>query len=434
MKKLRQIVGWVLLLSMLFSLPAFAAEEKIAAYQDDMYISINGTYMDAHNYAIDNNLFMPLRAVSEGFGYEITWNDDRSIDLSATKTQEPTLNSMEYRTPPTPKAASFMVHKDDLTIRVNGEMVETPHFLYKGTTYVPLQFFYDTLHCHIFEDPTIGAIKIYSPEFIAFQEDDVLYYDGTMLNSSVYKDLYNFLTFNGSFSEMDITYLRAAALLGEKMVTDENYSSFLESNQIDVLFDQLQIQNKELMKELFVKALFYQYEIDIDAAKAYYVPSEEALQAELAKSKYASGKWMKAKHILIMETEDDSAKTLAEEILAKLEKNPEDFDKLMAEYSEDPGSKTYPEGYIFREGDMVPEFYNGALALAEGEISDVVKSQYGYHIIKKVADYENGVPYTEVKDELHAGYAEEQFQKDLSVTAAYINTVVNRDYFKQPEK
>ena len=155
MKRLRQIVTWMLLLSVLLSLPAFAAEEKIAVYQDNAHISVNGNYMNAHNYSIDGNLYVPL--------------------------QEPKINKMEYQSPPTPKAASFMVYKDDLTIRVNGAVFETPHFLYNGTTYVPLQFFYQALKCHIYEDHSIGVVKIYSPEFVSFGENEVFYYDGQLL-------------------------------------------------------------------------------------------------------------------------------------------------------------------------------------------------------------------------------------------------------------
>ena len=56
----------------------------------------------------------------------------------------------------------------------------------------------------------------------------------------------------------------------------------------------------------------------------------------------------------------------------------------MNQYSEDTGLSNNPNGYTFTEGQMVTEFYDGAKALAEDEVSELVKSSYGYHIIKRV--------------------------------------------------
>lgn len=60
------------------------------------------------------------------------------------------------------------------------------------------------------------------------------------------------------------------------------------------------------------------------------------------------------------------------------------FDTLMHEYSEDGGLEGSPDGYTATPGEMVPEFEQTAFSLEMGEISEVVESTYGYHIILRL--------------------------------------------------
>ena len=57
------------------------------------------------------------------------------------------------------------------------------------------------------------------------------------------------------------------------------------------------------------------------------------------------------------------------------------FDALADKYGEDPGRAANPQGYTFTHGTMVEPFDAAARALGENEISDVVESEYGCHII-----------------------------------------------------
>ena len=117
--------------------------------------------------------------------------------------------------------------------------------------------------------------------------------------------------------------------------------------------------------------------------------------------------YIRAKHILFKTTDDNrepldeaavaASRERAEAALAQLRSAdpatlPEVFDEIMHTQSEDPGLSAYPEGYYFQEGQMVTEFYEAALALSPGELSDIVESaSTGYHILLRLAPDPDGV-------------------------------------------
>ncbi len=83
----------------------------------------------------------------------------------------------------------------------------------------------------------------------------------------------------------------------------------------------------------------------------------------------------------------------AQEVLSKV-KGGEDFDKLIEEYGEDPGMIGNAEGYEVNEDtNFVPEFKETALKLKVGQVSELVPTTYGYHIIKA---------YEEIKEKVYS--------------------------------
>ena len=115
---------------------------------------------------------------------------------------------------------------------------------------------------------------------------------------------------------------------------------------------------------------------------------------------------MRASHILFMtmdksEEEAKKLEALAHEVLAKI-KAGGDFAALAKQYSEDPGTKDKGGelGWIVR-GQMVPNFEQATFALEPGQVSDVVKTEYGFHIIKvHERDRAHMQTFDEVKEQI----------------------------------
>lgn len=109
-----------------------------------------------------------------------------------------------------------------------------------------------------------------------------------------------------------------------------------------------------------------------------------------------------------IEANKAATKAEAEAVLERIN-NGEDFMALVEECNDDPGMSYYGEdGYYFTSGTMVQEYEDAAFALAEGEVSGLVESDYGYHIIKRMPlelDYIKENAYT---------YFGEEYSNDFS--------------------
>jgi len=114
--------------------------------------------------------------------------------------------------------------------------------------------------------------------------------------------------------------------------------------------------------------------------------TDEEIQKAFEKE-YSGDRKASVQHILLMtqgkpDAEKEKIKLKMEDILAKA-RGGEDFGELAKQYSEDPGSKDKGGLYEnFERGTMVKPFEDAAFNLSIGSISDVVETQYGYHILK----------------------------------------------------
>jgi peptidyl-prolyl cis-trans isomerase C len=135
-----------------------------------------------------------------------------------------------------------------------------------------------------------------------------------------------------------------------------------------------------------------------DDAKKFY---------DTNRGKFATPEQVRASHILILVPPEATAEVRTQKLAqikaaAALAKSGEKFEDLAKKFSEDPGSAANGGDLrYFGRGQMVKEFEEAAFALKPGEISDIVTTQYGYHILKLTDRRPAGERnFAEVKDDI----------------------------------
>jgi parvulin-like peptidyl-prolyl isomerase len=140
--------------------------------------------------------------------------------------------------------------------------------------------------------------------------------------------------------------------------------------------------------------------------------SGKVSDAEVEKA-YTEDKTATVRHILLLTqgksaTEKAEIRKKMEDILARARKG-EDFAALAKEFSEDPGSKDNGGLYEdFARGAMVKPFDDAAFSVPVGEISDIVETSFGYHILKVENRKKETRPFDEVKEELASGIKQQR--------------------------
>jgi len=141
-------------------------------------------------------------------------------------------------------------------------------------------------------------------------------------------------------------------------------------------------------------------------------------------ARFEQPEMVRASHILLgtldpttraeLPEDKKQAKKKQMEDILKRAKAGEDFAKLAKEFSEDPGSKDKGGEYTFPRGQMAPEFETAAFALGTNQISDIVTTQFGYHIIKlSEKKPAHTVALADVTKEIKEGLTQQEVQKQI---------------------
>lgn len=180
-----------------------------------------------------------------------------------------------------------------------------------------------------------------------------------------------------------------------KQYYNEHKAEFREPEKIKVKYVEFRSQAYEGQVDVSTAEIEKYYE---DFSEEFWQPAQ-----------------VRARHILIRVSPEQgpeaktAAKRKAEEVLAMV-KSGKPFEDLAKKFSQDPGSaKNGGDLGFFPRGRMVKPFEDAAFSLKAGEVSDLVETQFGYHVIKAEEVREEGLrPLEEVKEEIFAKIREEK--------------------------
>jgi peptidyl-prolyl cis-trans isomerase D len=174
--------------------------------------------------------------------------------------------------------------------------------------------------------------------------------------------------------KLQLVALTADRFRSDVNVTDEEVAAYFESRKAEYRVGEQR------------KIRYVLLDRDQERLKVSVPPNDVQRYYNDNIQQYQTPEQVRASHILFQTAGKDetAVRKQAESVLAQLKKGG-DFAALATKFSEDEGSKANGGDLdYFPRGRMVPEFEAAAFALAPGEVSDLVQSQFGFHIIKVV--------------------------------------------------
>ncbi len=246
----------------------------------------------------------------------------------------------------------------------------------------------------------------------------------SQLYPRVYKEMSEMLVANilltkaaekSSLVVSDETLAEEVANIEANIPEGQTLQDMLAENEVD-----LDEWKENLRKQLLIGKLVEEKTADIEEAtlveaKAFY--TENIARFKVPESVTAS-------HILMTFTEEDTDETKAKkkEDLAELREEilaGGSFEEIAKENSDCPSGQQGGSLGTFGRGQMVPEFEEAAFGMTVGDVSELVETQFGYHLIKVTDHQAEGVEsLADVKDQLQAGLTSQKKQEAL---IAYIS-------------
>lgn len=204
---------------------------------------------------------------------------------------------------------------------------------------------------------------------------------------------------------------------------------------INEVTSSVQAQQAFAIEKYFEKTISSQIKVTDVQAKAFYDKNKDMFKT--APDPAGS---VRASHILISVNKDAkpeeiaAAKQKTENILAQIKKGAVKFEDAAKKESACPSGKNGGSLGAFQKGQMVPEFEKAAFALKEGEISAPVKTEFGYHIIRRDGAKKSEIlPFAQVKEGIIENLKAQEYRVKVEALIANLEKAAKVKFFvKEP--
>ncbi len=368
-----------------------------SAVENEVTVTLNGhrVVFDVPARIIGDRTMVPIRQLLEALGATIEWNGE--LREVITKRGEDTLR-FRIGQPELYKNGELIYNFDTLPVIIeeNGESrtliplrAISEAFGYtvewEGSTRTAMVFDYSNVYFDTLEDTPlmIGDFPVDNDVYEYFVMNvQAMLYDvldqypdevsrNMLIASAVYEAMISYYaTFNVA-QMMGLSIYDAAAKEAINS-TLSTYKQYYGESFYDILASSF------MTEDVFKSLLYVQY-FNEEMLNLMIKGAEDITVDEKVNELLNGGQMIRVYHILTPELET------AESILeaAKAASDTEFYD-LIQEHGRDPGMVGNKDGYYFSAGQMVVEFEDAAFALEIGQTSEIVETEYGYHIIRRL--------------------------------------------------
>lgn len=408
--------------------------DKVYAIENYVNVVIDGEVVNTPDIVIDGTTYLGLRAISEALGYTVEWDDESKIAILGSGGAV-NLGTEVIEKGTSEELKDIYVLTDYVNaIFIDGEPVRVKNLVREGRTYLGLRDMGEILGYEVNWDdktntasltkiiPVTTKVKLQGDVTSDYDALATVYYKfyavnypnekSEAINNQVANEValyryFKYIAENNSLKydlgDLNATYKEYQASYG----SEEEYKTVLELFNLSEEEDYLFFRASTELNTIQPAVVDYLYD-NLESIKALkeqarvkYNTEKEGLTQDITRVKHiliptvdlATGEALSAEG-------KAEAKTLANSVQNQAKKS-RNFDELVKKYNKDEGQPE--DGYeVVYDSQFVPEFEEAALKLNKGDVSGVVETTYGYHILKCTDKYSKTPTFDEYFEAYYA--------------------------------